>query len=142
MTGSVRRTVVCLALCSGFASTVVAGQSAQLRVVSGDSTPIPYAWVVAAGHDAGIANAQGELNLHARAHKKISLAVRRIGYQPWSGTVSTPDKGGVLTVTLSRSEPHTPPADSAALRNLELSGFYDRWLRKMQGMSADATFIG
>ncbi|MGH7653123.1 MAG: hypothetical protein ACREN6_00540 [Gemmatimonadaceae bacterium] len=142
MTGSARRIIVCLALCSGFASTVVAGQSAKLRVVSDDSTPIAYAWVVAAGHEAGITDAQGELNFHAGAHKKISLAVRRIGYQPWSGTVTTPDKGGVLTVTLSRSVPHAPPADSAALRNLELSGFYDRWLRKMQGMSPNATFIG
>lgn len=121
---------------------VVAGQSPQLHIVSSDSTPIPYAWVVTAGHDAGIADAQGQLDLHTGAHKKIAIAVRRIGYQPFTGTLTTPDKGGVLTVTLSRSEPRPPTADSVALRNLELNGFYDRWLRKMQGMSSDATFIG
>lgn len=122
------------------------GQSTKLKVVSSDSMPIPYAWVVMADHGDRVTDAEGELDLGSARHKRIAFQIRRIGYQPWVGTLTTPERAGVLTVTLLRSaQSHArASADSAAPKKseLELTGFYDRWLRKMQGMSVGATFIG
>ncbi len=122
------------------------GQATILKVTSSDSVPVPYAWVAIPGREDAITDDRGELDLGPSRHKKIALEVRRIGYQSWSGTLTTPDKPGVLTVTLLRSARRTPTvaADSASStkRSLELVGFYDRWMRKMQGMASRATFIG
>ena len=140
------RSLVARALACSIFPALVAGQSSTLKVTSSDGVPIPYAWVTFPGHADEIADAQGELNLGSARHKKFALVVRRIGYQPWSGTLRTPDTASVLTITLSRSarSPVPATADSSAPKRseLELDGFYDRWLRKMQGMSPTATYIG
>jgi hypothetical protein len=127
-------------------AAVATSQSTTLKVTSTDNTPIPYAWVAIRGRDDAIADAQGQLDLGPGRHQKIQLEVRRIGFQPWSGTLTTPNEAGVLTVALSRSarNPATPTLNNSQSKKtgLELVGFYDRWLRKMYDKKNGATFIG
>jgi hypothetical protein len=143
---SVTRSRIAVALLCLASPTVVTGQSTMLKVTSSDGVAIPYAWVVMPGRDDAITDDRGELDLGSGRRKTIALEVRRIGYHPWSGTLTTPEKAGVLTVTLTRSarSAATATAGGAPAKKsaLELEGFYDRWMRKMQGKANRATFIG
>ncbi len=127
------------------APSSVSAQSTMIRVAGEDQQPIPFAWVVVRGGITGIANERGELSLGSERHKTLTLDVRRIGYQPWSGKITLPDSASTQTVTLSRvAQPlaGVTVTGSAAKSGLETEGFYDRWLQKQKGAFRNATFIG
>jgi hypothetical protein len=124
---------------------VIAGaQTTTLKVIGSDSAPVPYAWVSVQGGVANITNERGEVSLGAAKHKTLTVEVRRIGYQPWYGTLELADTAAVLTVTLPRIvqqlEGVTVTGEQVKSR-LELGGFYDRRLMRQKGLLS-ATFIG
>jgi hypothetical protein len=143
-----RATVWCGALAAtlgALAASPAAAQSTVIKVTGDDRQPIPFAWVVVRGGSSGIANERGELSLGAERHVTLTLDVRRIGYQPWSGKITLPDSASTQTVTLSRvAQPlaGVTVSGSASKSGLETEGFYDRWLQKQKGAYRNATFIG
>jgi hypothetical protein len=119
-------------------------QTTTLRVVGSDSVPIPYAWIAQSGLN-NITGPDGRFTIGTGKHKSYSLEIRRIGYQPWSGTITSPDTASVATIVLQRIAQNLPGVavnGSAAKHGLELDGFYSRWLEKQHGKYRDATFIG
>jgi hypothetical protein len=139
------RVVVLIAALSALAPALVAAQSTIIKVAGDDNQPVPFAWVVVHGGITGIANDRGELSLGAERHKTLTVDVRRIGYQPWSGKIALPDSASSQTVTLSRvAQPlaGVTVTSSASKSALETEGFYDRWLQKQNGAYRNATFIG
>lgn len=134
-----------LALVAGaMSAATVNAQSTKLRVVGPGGEPVPFAWVAIKG-EPNIANENGEIVLGSGKHKTYELEVRRIGYQPWTGKLESPDTAAVLTVTLPRISQELAPVTvtgSAAKSVLETVGFYKRWLQHQQGGLRNATFIG
>jgi hypothetical protein len=139
----IRTTDVCVlvvALTGGLRQAAWA-QTTTLKVIGSDNAPAPYAMVTVHGGAANIASENGEFVLGSGKHKTYDVEIRRIGYQPWTGKVESSDTSTVITVTLptigaaAASGPHQKS-------QLELNGFYGRWLQKQKGMYRDATFIG
>ena len=130
---------------SALAATSAAAQSTFIQITGDDHQPIPFAWIVVHGGITGIANERGELSLGSERKKTLTVDVRRIGYQPWSGKITLPDSASMQGVTLQRiaqTMPGIAVTGSTAKSVLESEGFYDRWLKKQQGAFRDATFIG
>ncbi len=139
------RVVVLVAALGALAPALVRAQSTIIKVAGDDNQPIPFAWVVVHSGITGIANDRGELSLGAERHKTLTVDVRRIGYQPWSGKITLPDSASTQTVTLSRvAQPlaGVTVTGSASKSGLETEGFYDRWLQKQNGAYRNASFIG
>jgi hypothetical protein len=137
--------VALVTISSALVASSAAAQATMIKVAGDDQQPIPFAWVVVHGGVTAIANERGELSLGSERHKTLTLDVRRIGYQPWSGKITLPDSASTQTVTLSRvAQPlaGVTVTSSASKSGLETEGFYDRWLQKQRGMYRNATFIG
>jgi hypothetical protein len=138
----------CVAIAVVLALVAPARASAQastLRVIGSDSLPIPFAWVSVEGATPNITNEKGELSLGKARDKTISVDARRIGYRLLSGTIDLPDTATVLTVMLSRVAQNLPAVvvnGTPQKSQLELVGFYSRWLQKQRDGLRDATFIG
>ncbi len=132
----------------GVADTSATGASGTmhtLRVVSADGNPIVYANVSLGGGMTRITNDKGELPLGAGRIHSATTSIKRIGFQPWFGTIDFPDTASVVTVVLTHAAsqylaevrvtgqktPHSP----------FVQGFYDRWLERQKGLLS-ATFIG
>jgi hypothetical protein len=137
-------TFVALCLIAALAASAAA-QSRKLRIVSGDSVPISYAFVTVEGGTGQISDDHGEISLGAGKRKTVAVVVRRIGYQPWSGKLDLPDTAVVLPITLvsiaqSLSEVRVTGQSNSRI-GLKLQGFYDRWLMRQKGLLS-AQFIG
>jgi hypothetical protein len=127
------------------ATAPAVAQSTVIQVTGDDHQPIPFAWIVVHSGITGIANERGELSLGAERHKTLTVDVRRIGYQPWSGKLTLPDSASTQAVVLQRLAQPMPGitvTGSPASSVLQSEGFYGRWLQKQQGEYRDATFIG
>jgi hypothetical protein len=119
-------------------------QATVLKVIGSDSVPVTFAWVSVEGGIANITDEKGTVSLGAIRHKTLTVDVRRIGYQPWFGKLELPDTAAVLTVTLRRLAQQlagVTVTGQAVKSQLELTGFYDRWLQRQKG-ALSATFIG
>lgn len=118
-------------------------QSSTIKIVGTDRLPIPYALVSVEGGTASITNEQGEVSIGKRRNVAIAIEVRRIGYRVLNEMVDFPDTAATRWLTLSRVSQDMPEIKvSAAKSELELTGFYDRWIQKQMGKLRNATFIG
>ncbi len=135
-------------ICFGAAAWIVgvttagsaAAQTTSLRFVSTDGSPVPFVWVRIRGGITSIADEQGVLDLGKVKGKSLLVESRRIGYQPSTDTLHLPDTASAVRITLHRSEPGR--AIPIGKSQLELVGFYDRWMQKLRGGLRDVTFIG
>ncbi len=138
-----RRTAILLV--SSFSWAISAGgQATILTVIGTDSAPVPFAVVTTRGGVANIADQQGKLSLGALRKTLLSAQIRRIGYEPWIGTLQIPDTAVRLTVTLrplAQQLSGVTVTGRGGKSSLELTGFYDRWLMRQKG-ALSATFIG
>jgi hypothetical protein len=116
----------------------------RLRVVRPDGSPIPYANVSVNGGMPLITDARGDVALGADKMRSITTAVRRIGFQPWFGTVDFPDTLSRVTITLTpvgqRLGEVRITANASPISPF-VRGFYDRWAMRQKGLLT-ATFIG
>ena len=141
------RFLVVLAALSGVvAPQFVRAQSRVLRVVSTDSVPVVYAFVTVDGANGRVADENGRVSLGAGKRATVTIDVRRIGFQPFSGKIELPDTAATVTVTLRRlaqalGEVRIADTASNGRVGLKLQGFYDRWLMRQKG-TLSATFIG
>ena len=118
-------------------------QATVLKVIGSDSVPVPFAWVSVDGGTSSITDEGGHVTLGAARHKKLTVEVRRIGYEPWLGKLDLPDTAAVLTVVLPRIAQSLSSAtitSIAARSRLQRTGFYDRWLQRQKG-TLSATFM-
>jgi hypothetical protein len=125
-------------------SASVFAQTTVLKVIGSDTVPVPFAWVSVEGGTANITDEKGTVSLGAIRHKTLTVEVRRIGYQPWFGKLDFPDTAAVLTVTLPRLAQQlagVTVTGQVVKTQLELVGFYDRWMQRQKG-TLSATFIG
>jgi hypothetical protein len=91
-----------------------------------------------------IADQGGRLSLGTALKTALPVQIRRIGYEPWSGTLTIPDTAVKLTVTLrplAQQLSGVTITERGMKSSLELAGFYDRWLMRQKG-ALSATFIG
>jgi len=128
---------------AAFGPAVAGAQARKLKIVSGDSMPIIYAFVTVEGGTGQISDEKGEVNLGSGKKKTVSINARRIGYQPFFGKIDLPDTAATITITLPRlvqtlgGVQVTGRATAAPF----LQPFYDRWLMRQKG-TLSATFIG
>lgn len=125
-------------------SSAPPSQVKVVRVMSSEGAPIPYASVTVNGGTVRITDQQGELSLGAGAIHTITLNVRRIGYKQWFGTLQLSDTTRVIAVTLpslAQSLSAVNVTGTAGKSQLELAGFYDRWMMREKG-TLSAVFIG
>lgn len=119
-------------------------QTTILKVIGTDSVPVPFAWVSVEGGTANITDEKGTVSLGATRRRTLTVEVRRIGYQPWFGKLEFPDSATTLTVTLPRIAQQlagVTVTGQIVKTQLELVGFYDRWMQRQKG-TLSATFIG
>ena len=142
--GTLVRIIVALAVCTPLCAGAQTEKS-KLKVVGVDSVPIPFALVSVDGAPPVITDEIGELNLGNMHDKTVTMEIRRIGYKMVAGTFDFPDSQTVMRVILSRVTQNLQPVLVAGARTkseLEVAGFYNRWLQKQQRGLRDATFIG
>ncbi|HXD23325.1 MAG TPA: hypothetical protein VN613_08195 [Gemmatimonadaceae bacterium] len=126
------------------AAAAAGAQDRVLRVVSDDSTPIPYAFVQANGGRALLTDESGLVRFGPGKKQTLTLDVRRIGYKPFYGKLDFPDTGITLQVVLPRLAEQLRSVKVTSRKTaspLELSGFYKRWLDMQKGATS-AVFIG
>ena len=122
----------------------VFAQMTVLKVIGSDTVPVPFAWVSVEGGTASITDEKGTVSLGATRHRTLTVEVRRIGYQPWFGKLEFPDTATTLAVMLPRIAQQlagVTVTGQAVKTQLELVGFYDRWMQRQKG-TLSATFIG
>jgi hypothetical protein len=141
---STRLALACVALLA-VASVRAGAQTSLLRIVSSDGQPVVHASVTVEGGISQITDETGEVSLGHGTRQTFTVHVRRIGYQPWFGTVDFADTASVFTIRLpSLTQPLSTVTVSgtAAIKSpLELAGFYDRWMMRQKG-ALSAVFIG
>ena len=123
--------------------TILGAQARVIRVVSSDGQPVAYANVSVQGGLTQITDEKGEVSIGAGKHQTLTLDIKRIGFKPWFGKVDLPDTSAVLTITLPRLAQTLSPVtvNGTAIKSpLALTGFYDRWLMRQQGVLS-AVFI-
>jgi hypothetical protein len=124
--------------------TVGVAQARLLRVISPDSQPVVYASIAVEGGGTRITDETGTVSLGAGKHQTLTVRVMRIGFKPWFGKIDLPDAAAVYTITLSplvqALGPVTVTGQAAIKSQLELTGFYDRWMMRQKG-TLSAEFI-
>jgi len=138
------RTLIAMMLACSMSPSRLAAQSTVLRVLGIDSVAVPFAWVSVEGAAARITDDAGNVSLGASRRKTLSVEVRRIGYQPWFGKLDAADTASVHIVMLSRLTQQLGGVTitaQAEQSQLQLVGFYDRWMQRQKG-ALSATFIG
>ena len=124
-------------------SCVASAQARKLKIVSSDSAPVAYAYVIVEGGNGQITDEKGEVSLGAGKKKTVSVNTRRIGYQPFFGKLDLPDTAATIVIMLSRLTQTlgTVQVTAQATHSAQLQPFYDRWLMRQKG-ALSATFIG
>ena len=122
----------------------VATSRYRLRVLTDRGEPIQYASVTVNGGAVRTSDQFGEVALGAQRPKPTSTIVRRIGFEPWSGSVVFADTNSVVTVSLKPSVETLGTVRVSAKRaaiSPFVQGFYDRWEQAQKG-ALSGTFIG
>ncbi len=124
------------------ATTPGQGQSQTVvRVLDADSLPIPYALVSMRGGTERLADSLGIARLTTNLADSARVAVRRLGYAPFIGTLAR-NATGEFVVRLERVQRELDAVRTVASRNSPLvrSGFYDR-MQRVQDGAITGTFI-
>lgn len=120
------------------------GQARKVKILAPDNSPIPYAYVTVEGGIGQISDENGEVAFGAGKKQTVTVRIQRIGYQPWFGKLDLPDTAVTFTVPLSPIAQNLSAVavkGTAAVKSLQLTGFYDRWMMRQKGMLS-AVFIG
>ena len=104
-----------------------------------DGRPVAYANVTPAGERPKITDEKGEVAIGAAARASITLDVRRLGYEPWYGSVTMGDTVTTALVTLHRISRRmftVIVTDSSRGIPAYLRGFYERLLARQRGVGS------
>jgi hypothetical protein len=120
------------------AGSSASAQQRRIHVVGDDGQPVAFANVTLAGERPRITNETGDVDLGARAQSPLSADVRRLGYEPWFGTIALADTVLTATVTLRRISRRlftVKVTDTVrAVVPMYLRGFYERMLARQRGI--------
>jgi len=115
-------------------------QQRVIRVMGDDGQPVAYANVAFAGERPKITNEKGEVPVGTGArgaHDTLTVDVRRLGYEPWYGTLAMSDTATTPQVTLHRISRRmftVTVIDSSYGVPAYLRGFYERMLARQRGI--------
>jgi hypothetical protein len=112
-------------------------QRRMLHVVGDDSIPVGFANVTVEGERARIADERGEIDLGQSYKSRLTLDVRRIGYEPWFGKLAVGDTGFIAEIRLKRITRRlftVKITDSSLMVPSYLRGFYQRMLDRQRGI--------
>lgn len=135
-------TVVLAALLGGWVLTPASSALAQqrvIRVAGDDGQPVPFANVVLTGERPRITDYKGEVEIGTSARGPLAVDVRRLGYEPWFGTLAFGDTLLVAQVTLKRLSRRmftVKVTDSVRSVPSNLRGFYERMLARQRGVGS------
>lgn len=115
------------------------GQARVVRVTGDDGERVAFANVTLSGERPRITDDRGELALTARVGTPVTMDVRRLGYEPWYGTLAIVDTVPVVNVTLHRISRRmftVKITDSSRTVPAYLRGFYERMLARQRGIGS------
>ena len=119
-----------------------AGAFAQqriVRVVGDDGEPVAYANVTLTGERPRITNEAGEVAVGTDPRPALTVDVRRLGYEPWYGSLALGDTLMTAQVTLHRVTRRmftVKVTDSSRVTPFFLRGFYERMLARQRGIGS------
>jgi hypothetical protein len=134
--------VLLAAMLGGFVLTPGATASAQqrvIRVAGDDGQPVAFANVTLTGERPRITDERGEVEIGISARGPLAVEVRRLGFEPWFGTLSFGDTVLRAQVTLRRiSRRLFAVKVTDSVRNVPsyLRGFYERLLARQRGIGS------
>ena len=114
-------------------------QQRTVRVVGDDGQPVAYANVTLAGERPRITNEAGDVTVGTDPRPALTVDVRRLGYEPWYGTLALGDTQMTAQVTLHRVTRRmftVKVTDSSRVTSFFLRGFYERMLARQQGIGS------
>jgi hypothetical protein len=115
-------------------------QQRVIRVMGDDGQPVAFANVTFAGERPRITNEKGEVPVGIGAsagRDSLTVDVRRLGYEPWYGTLAMGDTTATPQVTLHRISRRmftVTVTDSSYGVPAYLRGFYERMLARQRGI--------
>lgn len=112
-------------------------QQRVIRVVGEDGQPVLYANVTLTGERPRITDERGEVEIGTSARGPLAVDVRRLGYEPWFGTLMFGDtllRAQVTLRPLSRRMFTVKVTDSVRSVPSYLRGFYERMLARQRGI--------
>jgi hypothetical protein len=112
-------------------------QQRVVHVMGDDGQAVAFANVTLAGERPKITNEKGEVEIGTAARGSVTLDVRRLGYEPWYGTVRMGDTVTSALVTLHRISRRMftiKITDSTSGVPAYLRGFYERMLARQRGI--------
>lgn len=115
------------------------GQQRMVRVVGEDGEPVAFANVTLAGERPRITNEAGEVPIGDAARPALKVDVRRLGYEPWYGSLALGDSVMIAQVTLHRTSRRmftVKITDSSRVAPSFLRGFYERMLGRQRGIGS------
>ncbi len=132
---------VCVALLTAawIAPAAALAQQRMLHVVSEDGQPVAFANVTLAGERPKISNEKGDVELGTSAVAAIKVDVRRLGFEPWNGTIPMGDSVTTAVVTLRRLARRmftVKITDTVDAVPSYLRGFYERMLARQRGIGS------
>ena len=114
-------------------------QQRVIRVAGDDGQPVPFANVTLTGQRPRITDDKGEVEIGSSARGPLAVDIRRLGYEPWFGTLAFGDTllvGQVTLKRLSRRMFTVKVTDSVRSVPSYLRGFYERMLARQRGIGS------
>jgi hypothetical protein len=114
-------------------------QQRTIRVLGDDGEPVAYANVTVAGERPRITNEKGEVSIGSSKRAEFIADVRRLGYEPFYGTLTMVDTAVSAQVTLHRISRRlfkVKITDSSSMVPSFLRGFYERMLARQRGIGS------
>src|ERR1017187_4356028 len=111
-------------------------QQRTIRVIGDDGQPVAFANVTVAGEGPKITNEKGEVEISSASRASLTADVRRLGYEPWYGTLTMGDtvmSAQVALHRISRRMFTVKITDSSYGVPSYLRGFYERMLARQRG---------
>jgi hypothetical protein len=120
-------------------SSSALAQQRTIRVIGDDGQPVAYATVTLHGERPKITNEKGEVETGTASRPALLVDIRRLGYEPWYGTVALGDTTTVARVSLRRLSRRmftVTVTDSSNRVPWYLRGFYERMLARQRGVGS------
>jgi hypothetical protein len=130
---------VLLAACLLTPALAASAQQRVIRVAGDDGQPVAFANVTLTGERPRITNEKGEVEIGSSARGPLAVDVRRLGYEPWFGTLAFADTLLTAQVTLKRLSRRmftVKVTDSVRSVPAYLRGFYERMLARQRGIGS------
>jgi hypothetical protein len=117
-------------------------QQRVIRIMGDDGQPVAFANVTLAGERPRVTNEKGEVEIGGAGRAgpgRFTVDVRRLGYEPWYGTLAMDDTATSAQVTLHRISRRmftVTVTDSSYGIPSYLRGFYERLLARQRGIGS------